>query len=135
MEPDLPGAPIRASEALAEAIDARVRVTGRLKDVIIRNAENISAGEVEEVILTHPAVADAAVIGLPDPRTGERACAIVVLAPGATLALDALSAHCQESGLARFKCPEQLEFTDTLPRLPMGKVNKTVLRGQFSPTA
>ncbi len=112
-----------------------IHIDGRRKDIIIRNAENISAGEVEEVILTHPAVADAAVIGLPDPRTGERACAIVVLAPGATLALDALSAHCQESGLARFKCPEQLEFTDTLPRLPMGKVNKTVLRGQFSPTA
>ena len=110
-----------------------IHIDGRRKDIIIRNAENISAGEVEEVILTHSAVADASVIGLPDSRTGERTCAIVVLAPGSELTLDALSTYCHTAGLARFKCPEQLEFTDTLPRLPMGKVNKAALRERFSP--
>ena len=111
-----------------------IHIDGRRKDIIIRNAENISAGEVEEVILTHPAVADATVIGLPDPRTGERACAVVVLAVDATLTLAELSAYCHTGGLARFKCPEQLEFADSLPRLPMGKVNKSALRDRFSPT-
>ena len=62
--------------------DGRVRIEGRLKDVIIRNAENISASEMEELLLTHPAIADVAVVGVPDPRTGERVCAVVVAEPG-----------------------------------------------------
>ena len=59
-----------------------VRITGRLKDIIIRNAENLSAQEIENVLIEHPAIADIAVVGVPDERTGERACAVVVLAPG-----------------------------------------------------
>ena len=74
--------------------DGNVRITGRVKDIIIRNAENISALEVEEVIRRHPAVADVAVIGLPDPRTGERACAVAVLRPGAELDLAGLVEIC-----------------------------------------
>jgi non-ribosomal peptide synthetase component E (peptide arylation enzyme) len=60
--------------------DGNVRITGRLKDAVIRNAENISALEVENALITHPAVADVAVIGVPDPRTGESVCAVVVVA-------------------------------------------------------
>ncbi len=72
-----------------------VVVTGRIKDAIIRNAENISALEIEGVLATHPAVADVAVIGVPDPRTGERVCAVVVAEAGAQLALSSLAEHCQ----------------------------------------
>ena len=60
-----------------------VRVTGRIKDIILRNAENISAVEIENVLISYPGIADVTVIGLPDPRTGERCCAIVVMADGA----------------------------------------------------
>ena len=74
-------------------------ITGRLKDIIIRNAENISASEVEEVLQRHPSIADVAVIGLPDPRTGERACAVVTLVDGVTsLTLVEVAEHCRELG-------------------------------------
>jgi cyclohexanecarboxylate-CoA ligase len=111
--------------------DGNIRITGRVKDIIIRNAENISALEVEEVIRRHPAVADVAVIGLPDPRTGERACAVAVLRPGMELGLEGLVELCSASNLARYKCPEQLEFVDALPRDGMGKVRKQELKKQF----
>ena len=109
--------------------DGFVRITGRLKDIIIRNAENLSASEIEDVVSSHPAVADVAVVGLPDHRTGERACAVVVLAPGyEALTVADLAAHCAAAGLARQKTPEQLEIVAELPRTPMGKVLKHVLR-------
>src|SRR5690606_11410731 len=77
-----------------------VRITGRLKDIIIRNAENLSAAEIEETLVEHPAIADVAVIGVPDPRTGERACAVVVLASGFdTLSITDLAEHCAAHGL------------------------------------
>jgi acyl-CoA synthetase (AMP-forming)/AMP-acid ligase II len=114
--------------------DGFVRITGRLKDIIIRNAENLSAQEIEDVLNEHPAVADVAVIGVPDPVSGERACAIVVLAPGyETLTIPELAAHCQAKGLAKQKIPEQLELVSELPRNPMGKVLKHVLRSQIVP--
>ena len=111
--------------------DGNVRVTGRIKDAIIRNAENISALEVEEALVTHPAVADVAVIGVPDTRTGERVCAVVVPAPGVTPDLSALVDHCRGQGLARHKFPERLEIVEALPRNLTGKVLKTELRARF----
>jgi cyclohexanecarboxylate-CoA ligase len=109
-----------------------VAITGRVKDIIIRNMENISAKEVEDLLFTHPAVADAAVIGLPDDRTGERVCAVVVLRPGAEApSLADLVAFTVENGLAKQKTPEQLEVVDVLPRNPTGKVLKFELRDQF----
>jgi non-ribosomal peptide synthetase component E (peptide arylation enzyme) len=110
--------------------DGNVRITGRLKDVIIRNAENISALEVEEALFRHADVVDVAVIGGPDPRTGEHVCAFVVPAPGATVTLASLAQHCRELGLAVQKCPEQLELVDDLPRNAMGKVRKQDLRAR-----
>ncbi len=107
--------------------DGRVRIDGRLKDVIIRNAENISALEVENALSSHPTVADIAVIGLPDPRTGERLCAVVVPEAGTQPTLAELTAHCQAAGLARYKHPELLRLTAALPRTPMGKVRKNQL--------
>ncbi len=114
--------------------DGNVRVTGRLKDAIIRNAENISALEIENALATHPAVADVAVIGVPDPRTGERVCAVVVpaSAPGSSeVSLEALVRHCDSQGLSRYKHPERLVLVDALPRNQFGKVIKKELREAF----
>jgi acyl-CoA synthetase (AMP-forming)/AMP-acid ligase II len=105
-----------------------VHITGRLKEIVIRNAENISALEVEEALHRHSSVAEAAVIGLPDSRTGERVCAVVVLRPGTDLQLGSLRDHCRGLGLAAQKCPEQLVIVEQLPRNSMGKVQKPQLR-------
>lgn len=114
--------------------EGNVRITGRLKDIIIRNAENISALEVEDALFQHAAVHDVAVIGVPDPRTGERVCAVVVAEPGAELpTIEVLAAHCRAIGLATQKWPERIEVVDELPRTPMGKVRKEDLRRRFTP--
>jgi len=115
-------------------IDAagNVRITGRLKDIIIRNAENISVVEVEEMLYRHPAVADAAVLGIPDKRTGERVVAVVVLRDGREVELTEIREHCRLQGLAVQKCPEQLEVVDALPRNAMGKVLKQDLRSRLT---
>jgi acyl-CoA synthetase (AMP-forming)/AMP-acid ligase II len=112
--------------------DGNVIVTGRIKDAIIRNAENISALEIEGVLATHSSVADVAVIGVPDSRTGERVCAVVVPKAGAQVTLSSLAEHCQASGLSRHKSPERLEVVEELPRNLTGKVLKAELRSQFS---
>lgn len=112
--------------------DGMVRITGRSKDIIIRNAENISAREVEDVLSGHPAVAGVAVIGLPDPRTGERCCAVVELAPGEGLTLAEVAAHCRRVGMATQKIPEQLEVIEKLPRNDLGKLQKALLRKRYS---
>jgi acyl-CoA synthetase (AMP-forming)/AMP-acid ligase II len=109
-----------------------VRITGRLKDIIIRKGENISAKEIEDLLYAHPAVADVAVVGLPDPASGERACAVVVCAPGASLNFDDLVEHCRSGRLSTHKIPEQLEVVDSLPRNPSGKVLKRDLRTRFA---
>lgn len=109
--------------------DGNLSVTGRLKDVIISNAENVSALEVEDVILRHPAVAEVAVIGLPDPRTGERVVAVVVPVEGASaLGLPGLREHCRREGLAVYKLPADVRTVAAIPRNPMGKALKEALR-------
>src|SRR5438270_7028227 len=112
--------------------DGNVLVTGRIKDAIIRNAENVSALEVENALATHPAVADVAVIGVPDPRTGERVCAVVVTASGGDVSLESLVQHCLSQGLSRYKHPERLAIVDALPRNQFGKVIKKDLREAFA---
>lgn len=112
--------------------DGNVVVTGRIKDAIIRNAETISALEIEGVLATHPAVADVAVIGVPDSRTGERVCAVVVAQPGSDITLGALAEHCHAQGLSRHKSPERLEIIEALPRNLTGKVLKNELRARFN---
>jgi acyl-CoA synthetase (AMP-forming)/AMP-acid ligase II len=111
-----------------------VMITGRVKDIIIRNAENISASEIEDALHLHPKIADVAVIALPDERTGERACAVVKLADGvASITLVEIGDHCRELGLARQKVPEQLELVDEVPRNAMGKITKPELKKRFAP--
>ena len=104
-------------------------ITDRVKDIIIRGGENISAAEIEELLLHLPGVAEAAVVAAPDERMGEHACAYVRLLPGAdgpTLA--AVQAHLAEAGLARQKWPEELRVAQDFPRTASGKVQKFVLR-------
>ncbi len=109
-------------------------VTGRVKDIIIRKGENISAKEVEDVLYAHPAVADAAVIALPDRERGELACAVVVCRdPERPPTLAELAAHCEAQGLSRRKVPERLELVDVLPRNPTGKVLKYELQARLRP--
>jgi cyclohexanecarboxylate-CoA ligase len=116
-------------------LDAKgnVIITGRVKDIIIRNMENISAKEVEDLLFTHPKIADAAVIGLPDDRTGERVCAVVVPGdPADAPTLADILEFTVDNGLAKQKTPEQLEIVDALPRNPTGKVLKFELRDRFA---
>ena len=108
-------------------------ITGRLKDVIIRKGENISAKEVEDLLFTHPQVADVAVVGLADDERGERVCAVVVTAPGeADITFEEMGRHLLDAGLITRKLPEQLEVVDALPRNPSGKIVKFELRDRFA---
>ena len=110
-----------------------VVITGRLKDVIIRKGENVSAKEVEDLLYTHPKVGDVAVIGLPDAASGERVCAVVQTAEGQdAITFEEMTAHLTGAGLITRKLPEQLEFVDVIPRNPSGKILKHVLRDQYS---
>jgi len=110
-----------------------VAITGRLKDVIIRKGENISAKEVEDLLYRHPKVADVAVIGLPDPALGERCCAVVASKDGSDpLAFSEMVDFLKNEGLTIQKVPEQLELVDVVPRNPTGKTLKHELRQRLS---
>jgi acyl-CoA synthetase (AMP-forming)/AMP-acid ligase II len=110
-----------------------VTISGRLKDIIIRKNENISAKEIEDLLYTHPKVAEVAVIGLPDPALGERCCAVVVPRDtGDPLRFDEMVAFLKDAGLMNQKIPEQLEILQSLPRAPAGKVIKLELQRAFS---
>ncbi|MGY4261414.1 fatty-acyl-CoA synthase [Bradyrhizobium sp. USDA 4516] len=114
--------------------DGFLYLTDRKKDMIISGGENIASSEVERVIYEMPEVREVAVIGLPDPRWGEKPVAIVVLADDAKLDLPSLTDHCR-TRLAGFKVPRQLVIRDSLPRNPSGKVLKRVLRAELEATA
>ena len=111
--------------------DGYIVITGRTKDVIIRKGENISAKEVEDLLYTHPKVADVAVIGLPDPALGERCCAVVAC-PGELLAFEEMVEFLNAKQLMRQKIPEQLEIVAEVPRNAAGKIQKQLLRDRFS---
>jgi cyclohexanecarboxylate-CoA ligase len=124
----LPGGWFRTGDVGRIDADGYLTVTDRLKDIIIRGGENISAREVEDLLITHPAVADVAVIPVPDPALGERVCAVVVARPGLTFDVDQAREHFAAAGAARQKTPELIVLADELPRTPSGKVRKDVLR-------
>ena len=112
--------------------DGHITLTGRLKDVIIRKGENISAKEVEDILYMHPKVGDVAVIGLPDRERGERVCAVVETAPGQEpITFGEMVAWCKEAGLMVQKIPEQLEVREVLPRNATLKVLKFQLRDEL----
>ena len=107
-------------------------VEGRKKDLINRGGEKISAEEIENLILSHPAVLNVACVPMPDPVLGERMCAFVIAKAGRTLTLAELSAFLTEKGLAKFKLPERLELTEDLPLSKFGKVAKNLLTKQVA---
>ncbi|WP_083828649.1 AMP-binding protein [Parafrankia sp. EUN1f] len=123
--------------------DGHLTITGRLKDVIIRKGENISAKEIEDLLFSHPKVGAVAVIGLPDPERGERVCAVIEPPAGgsaagdptpnssAHLTLAEMTEHLRAAGLARHKLPEQLEVVAELPRNATLKILKHILRNQY----
>ncbi|MPY52010.1 class I adenylate-forming enzyme family protein [Streptomyces acidicola] len=114
--------------------DGHLVLTGRLKDVIIRKGENISAKEIEDLLHRHPAVRDVAVVGLPDAERGERVCAVAERVPGdGELSLDDVTSYLRSEGLSVHKLPEQLEVVDALPRNDtLRKVLKYKLRERYS---
>ncbi|OMC40814.1 cyclohexanecarboxylate-CoA ligase [Mycobacterium sp. GA-1841] len=105
-----------------------LQVTGRAKDLIIRNGENISPKEVEDLLVGELGIIEVAVVGLPDDRTGERACAVLVTADGHRPDVADLGRVLAEHGLARFKTPERVEIWDALPKNDAGKVLKHHIR-------
>ena len=107
--------------------DGYLYLVERKKDLIIRGGFNIYPREVEEVLYAHPAVAEAAVVGMRDPLMGEDVLAFVALKPGATTEAAALIGFCEER-LARYKCPKQVRFLDALPKSPVGKILRKELR-------
>ncbi len=111
--------------------DGFLYLTDRKKDVIISGGENIASSEIERVIYDMPEVSEAAVVGVADPKWGERPVAVIVLRPGTQLDYPALEAHCR-GHLAAFKVPRELILRSTLPRNPSGKVLKRVLRDELA---
>ena len=105
-------------------------MAGRAKDFIKRGGEMVSPEEVEQVLQSHAAVDEAAIIGVNDPEWGERVRAIVALRQGSSASEEEIIDHCHQR-LASFKKPESVVFTSELPRNPLGKVLKDVLREQY----
>jgi non-ribosomal peptide synthetase component E (peptide arylation enzyme) len=107
-------------------------VEGRKKDLINRGGEKISAEEIENLVLAHPAVLNAAVVAMPDPVLGERACAFVIPRPGKTLTLAELTRFLSDDKrIAKFKLPERLELRDGFPTTAVGKISKKDLRDEI----
>jgi acyl-CoA synthetase (AMP-forming)/AMP-acid ligase II len=109
-------------------------VDGRLDDVIVRGAENLSPGEIEEVLLSHPAVEEAAVVGVPDQEWGEHVAAAIVLAPGQDVSADELRTWVKDR-LRSSRTPHEIEFRDELPYNETGKLLRRVLRDELSALA
>ncbi len=109
-------------------------VTGRAKDLIIRNGENIAPKEIEDILAEHPGVAEIAIVGMPDTRTGERACAVIVPTGQPQPDVDSLRVFLQSQGVATFKAPEQVVIWDALPRNDAGKVLKHRIQAALTTT-
>ncbi|HTW13364.1 MAG TPA: AMP-binding protein [Solirubrobacteraceae bacterium] len=109
-----------------------LRITGRVKDVINRGGEKVPVAEVEQLLYTHPAVREIAIVAMPDPRLGERACAFVVPEPGATLEFVEMQRHLDDNRLAKPYWPERLELVESLPHTPSGKIQKYLLRARLA---
>lgn len=111
--------------------DGYFYIVGRKKEMIIRGGENIYPKEIEEVLYRHPAVAEAAVVGLPDPIWGEQVAAFIVARPGMSVSAEAITEHCQ-AHLADFKCPRIVEFVESFPKTATGKIQKNRLVEQYA---
>jgi cyclohexanecarboxylate-CoA ligase len=105
-----------------------IRITGRVRDVINRGGEKIPVAEVEQLLADHPAIAEVAIVAMPDARLGERACAFVVLRAALTLDFARMQHYLDACQVAKQYWPERLEIVTELPRTPSGTVQKFVLR-------
>ncbi len=105
-----------------------ITITGRIKETILRGGETISAIGIERLISSHPAVAETAVIGMPDKALGERICAYIKLKPGATLTFEELVTYMKGIGASVLQLPERVEFIDTIPLTKVGKADKKALK-------
>lgn len=103
------------------------KITGRLKDLVIRGGENIYPREIEEFLFTHPAVEQAAVVGVPDPKYGEELCAWIKLRPGQTATVDEIRQLCKQK-LAHYKTPKYVKFVESFPQTVTGKIQKFRIR-------
>ncbi len=113
--------------------DGFIRVTGRLKDIVIRGGLNVSVRQVEDLLTAHPAVNSVAVVGMPDARLGERICCYLVPNPGYEgVTLDDLTSYLLQQGLAIQKMPERLEIVDQMPMTATGKIQKHFLRADIA---
>lgn len=108
-----------------------VILEGRTKDIVIRGGENIPVVAVESLLFQHPDILEASIVGLPDPRLGERACVVVVPKGDATFTLDEICGYLLEQGLSKHFLPERLELVTELPKTPSGKIRKVELREQY----
>lgn len=117
-------------EIAAEGDGRFYRFVGRSKEIIIRGGVNISPAELDSLIEGHPAVREAACIGYPDERLGERVCTVAALKPGQSLSLDGLIGFLREQGLATYKLPERLKIVEALPRNPLGKILRRELSAE-----
>jgi acyl-CoA synthetase (AMP-forming)/AMP-acid ligase II len=110
-------------------------VTGRIKDIIIRNGENISPKEIEDLLAAHPDIGEVAIVGVPDARTGERSVAVIVAKNGTAPDVANLGAFLQGFGVAKFKFPEAVILRDALPKNDAGKVLKQKIRAELAAAA
>jgi non-ribosomal peptide synthetase component E (peptide arylation enzyme) len=123
----LPDGWIRSGDLATLDSNGYVTIVGRKKEIIIRGGVNIAPREIEDMLLQFSEVERAAVIGVPDPRLGERSCACIVFSPGRELDLAQIVARLREAGLATYKLPERLHVLQALPMTPSGKVQKHVI--------
>lgn len=120
-------------DVLARRSDGNLEVYGRIKDTIIRGGENIYAPSIEDELVEHPNIANAALVGIPDDRLGERPAAFVELtSEGTDLSLEDVSSFLEKRGIAVFKRPERLEITKSLPRTEVGKIEKQALKDRIA---
>jgi non-ribosomal peptide synthetase component E (peptide arylation enzyme) len=122
---------MRSGDIVSVDSSGYLTVAGRKKEVINRGGYKYSPREVEDILITHPSVLRVAVVKMPDPRLGEKACAFVVVRPGTSLDLAAVAEFLRAHGIAPFKLPERVEIVESLPTTPSGKVQKFVLEAQL----
>ncbi|MEK7879502.1 MAG: hypothetical protein AAB285_06545, partial [candidate division NC10 bacterium] len=118
----------RTGDLASTDAEGNFRILGRRKEQINRGGVKFHPADVEEILLHHPRVRMAALVGMPDERLSERSCCFLVALPGPPPTLAELTSLLGEAGIAKFKWPERLELVDTLPLTPTGKVQRSVLR-------
>ena len=118
----------RTGDVVRLTASGNLSVEGRVKDLINRGGEKISAEEVENLVLRHPAVLNVAIVAMPDPVMGEKACAYVIARDGVVLSLDELRQFMDATGISKFKLPERLELVERFPLTTVGKISKKDLR-------